>query len=101
MLEVAGEQRAEGGGQFEPAGGTSVLHPLSSLVSSLEPACKIRDLGRVRYAEAFALQQKLVEQRKRGEISDQLLFVEHPHVVTMGRSGHDENLLAEIGRAHV
>jgi len=37
----------------------------------------------------------LVEQRKRGEIPDQLLFVEHPHVVTMGRSGHDENLLAQ------
>ena len=40
------------------------------------------------------LQQQLVEQRKRGEIPDQLLIVEHPHVVTMGRNGHDENLLA-------
>ena len=36
----------------------------------------------------------MVEQRKRGEIPDQLLFVEHPHVITMGRNGHDENLLA-------
>lgn len=40
------------------------------------------------------MQQLLVEQRKRGEIPDQLLFVEHPHVVTMGRNGKDENLLA-------
>jgi lipoyl(octanoyl) transferase len=56
--------------------------------------CSIRDLGRVRYAEAFAMQQVLVEQRKRGEIADQLLFVEHPHVVTMGRNGKGENLLA-------
>jgi len=46
------------------------------------------------YAEAFALQQRLVGERKRGEIADQLLFVEHPHVVTMGRNAKDENLLA-------
>lgn len=54
----------------------------------------VRDLGRVPYADAFALQQRLVTERKRGEIADQLLFVEHPHVVTMGRNGHSENLLA-------
>jgi lipoyl(octanoyl) transferase len=56
--------------------------------------CQVRDLGRVRYGDAFALQQELVERRKRGEIPDQFLIVEHPHVVTMGRSGHDENVLA-------
>lgn len=54
----------------------------------------LRDLGRMRYAEAFALQQQLVEQRKRSEIPDQFLLVEHPHVVTMGRNGRGENLLA-------
>jgi len=56
--------------------------------------CAVRDLGRIGYAEAFELQRSLVEQRKRGEICDQLLIVEHPHVVTMGRNGHDENVLA-------
>ena len=56
-------------------------------------ACQLRDLGRMRYADAFALQQQFVERRKRGEIVDQLLIVEHPHVVTMGRTAHDENLL--------
>jgi lipoyl(octanoyl) transferase len=56
-------------------------------------ACELRDLGRVHYAEAFVLQQQFVERRKRGEIPDQLLIVEHPHVVTMGRNAHDENLL--------
>jgi lipoyl(octanoyl) transferase len=40
------------------------------------------------------MQRELVEKRKRGEISDQLLFVEHPHVITLGRNGHTENLLA-------
>jgi lipoyl(octanoyl) transferase len=55
---------------------------------------ELRDLGRMGYAEALDLQRGLVERRKRGEIPDQLLIVEHPHVVTMGRNGHDENLLA-------
>jgi lipoyl(octanoyl) transferase len=57
-------------------------------------ACAVRDLGRIGYGDAFELQRTLVEQRKRGEIPDQLLIVEHPHVVTMGRNGHDENVLA-------
>jgi lipoyl(octanoyl) transferase len=40
------------------------------------------------------MQTSLVERRKLGEIPDQLLIVEHPHVITMGRNGHAENLLA-------
>jgi lipoyl(octanoyl) transferase len=56
--------------------------------------CQLRDLGRVRYDDAFAMQQDFVIRRKRGGIPDQLLVVEHPHVVTMGRGGRDENLLA-------
>ena len=55
--------------------------------------CELRDLGRVRYADAFALQREFVERRKRGEIPDHLLIFEHPHVITMGRTSHDENLL--------
>jgi lipoyl(octanoyl) transferase len=46
------------------------------------------------YAEAFELQQCLVEQRKQGLIADQLLIVEHPHVITLGRSARLEHLLA-------
>ena len=48
----------------------------------------------MRYADALALQQKLVDARKRGEGVDTLLFVEHPHVVTMGRNGSEANILA-------
>jgi lipoyl(octanoyl) transferase len=58
------------------------------------PTCQLRDLGRIGYTEAFKLQRQLVEQRKHGEIPDQLVFVEHPHVVTMGRNGDEENILA-------
>jgi lipoate-protein ligase B len=62
--------------------------------TAVAAAFELRDLGRVNYADAFALQQDFVERRKRGEIPDQLLIVEHPHVITMGRNAHDENLLA-------
>lgn len=64
------------------------------LVQSSARVCEARDLGRLRWAEASALQEELVEKRKRHEITDQLLLVEHPHVVTMGRNGHMENLIA-------
>ena len=60
-----------------------------------QPFLEVRDLGRLRYAEALEVQRQSVEQRKSGAISDQLIFVEHPHVVTMGRNGHRENMLAE------
>ena len=55
---------------------------------------EVFDLGRMRYAEALQVQQRLVEQRKRGEGADTLLFVEHPHVVTIGRNGKQQHLLA-------
>ena len=55
---------------------------------------EFRDLGRMGWAAAFEMQQQLVARRKAGEIPDQFLVVEHPHVVTVGRNGHEENLLA-------
>ena len=52
-------------------------------------------LGTVGYLEAAALQQALVERRRRGEIPDTFLFLEHPPVVTLGRAaGGDGNVLA-------
>jgi lipoyl(octanoyl) transferase len=44
--------------------------------------------------EAFRLQQELVRQRQRGEGVDRLVFVEHPHTVTMGRNAKEEQVLA-------
>ncbi len=67
-------------------------------------SCFWRDLGRMDYGEAFELQCVLVEQRKRDEIADQFLIVEHPHTITLGRNGHMENLVAredELARAGV
>jgi lipoyl(octanoyl) transferase len=56
--------------------------------------CCLRQLGRIDYAAALELQRKLAADRKQGLLSDQLLLLEHPHVITLGRNGHMENLLA-------
>jgi lipoyl(octanoyl) transferase len=56
--------------------------------------CEFRDLGRMGYEEAFALQRELVSARKAETIPDQLLFVEHPHVLTLGRNAKVEHVLA-------
>ena len=45
---------------------------------------EVRRLGVVPYAEGLELQRELVERRKAGEISDQLLLLEHPPVITLG-----------------
>jgi lipoyl(octanoyl) transferase len=56
--------------------------------------CVLRELGRIRYGDALAIQKSLESDRKQGLVSDHLLLLEHPHVITMGRNGHQENLLA-------
>jgi lipoyl(octanoyl) transferase len=54
----------------------------------------IADLGLVGYAEAYALQKRIVAARKAGAVEDVLLLCEHPHVITQGRNGKREHLLA-------
>jgi lipoyl(octanoyl) transferase len=44
----------------------------------------VRRLGIVPYGEALELQRGLVEARKAGSISDQLLLLQHPAVITLG-----------------
>jgi lipoyl(octanoyl) transferase len=56
--------------------------------------CLVVDLGVIAYGRAFELQRRLVEARKAGSVPDVLLLCEHPHVVTLGRNGHRENLRA-------
>jgi lipoate-protein ligase B len=48
-------------------------------------------LGRVPYGEALARQLAAVEARRRGG-PDRLLLLEHPPVITLGRSARAENL---------
>jgi lipoyl(octanoyl) transferase len=55
---------------------------------------QIRELGTLGYREALELQERLVAERKAGVIPDQLVLLEHPHVVTLGRNAHISNVLA-------
>ena len=57
----------------------------------------VRELGQVSYRDALALQDELVAARRRGECADTLLLLEHPPVVTLGRSAHGEHLLVAEG----
>jgi len=54
----------------------------------------VLQLGRIDYATAFELQRSLVELRKRGEIGDVLLLLEHTPVITLGRNAKAEHVLA-------
>jgi lipoyl(octanoyl) transferase len=57
--------------------------------------CETRYLGLTPYGEAHYLQQQLAERRKRDEIPDQFLLLEHPHVITLGRAANRANVLID------
>jgi lipoyl(octanoyl) transferase len=62
--------------------------------SPITDHCLVIDLGLIPYAEAYALQKRIVAARKVDAIGDVLLLCEHPHVITQGRNGKREHLLA-------
>ncbi len=51
-------------------------------------------LGLVPYTEALALQERRIEARRRGEVPDGLLLLEHPPVITLGRRAREQHVLA-------
>jgi lipoate-protein ligase B len=53
-----------------------------------------KNLGSMDYLAALAMQEKLVEVKQREPSADILLFVEHPHVFTLGRGGNEGNVLS-------
>jgi lipoyl(octanoyl) transferase len=50
-------------------------------------------LGRIPYAEALEVQQRVVAARKQNLIGDTLLFLEHPPVITLGRNATRSNVV--------
>lgn len=57
---------------------------------------EVRRLGLVPYAEALELQRQLVEDRRACRVTDVLLLLQHPHVITIGvkRGSAQSNILA-------
>ena len=60
------------------------------------PVVEVRSLGPVAYEAALDMQRELVAARQAGKARDQLLFLEHPAVITVGVSGrsHRDHVLA-------
>ena len=56
--------------------------------------CRAFRLGIVDYEKALLLQNRLAEARGKEEIPDTLLLLQHPPVVTMGKSGKAQNVLS-------
>ncbi len=56
---------------------------------------EVRRLGLVPYGEGLALQDRLVRERRAGEVGDLLLLLEHPHVITLGSSSHSSHVLLD------
>ncbi len=56
---------------------------------------EVRRPGQLAYGEATELQSRLVAMRRSGEIPDQLLLLEHPHVITMGTGSDPGHLVAD------
>jgi lipoyl(octanoyl) transferase len=66
-------------------------------VSGAERTIDVRRLGRLRYADGLALQERLVRERQAGALSDTLLLLEHDPVFTLGRNARTENVLFPEG----
>jgi len=54
----------------------------------------VKWLGRVPYRDAWQMQHDLVAARRRDEIPDQLLLLEHEPVLTLGRTSEEKHVLA-------
>ena len=62
------------------------------------PPCQVRELGRSGFRETWDLQLECVQGCKRGTLCDQLIFVEHPPTITLGRNADTAHLLAGPGQ---
>ncbi|HEU4671820.1 MAG TPA: lipoyl(octanoyl) transferase LipB [Candidatus Limnocylindrales bacterium] len=58
------------------------------------PALGSHWLGRVPYRRAWELQRRLAAARADGRIDDQLLLLEHPAVLTLGRAADEDHVRA-------
>jgi lipoyl(octanoyl) transferase len=72
----------------------------SSPVVDVAPAVASRPLhvtsiGTISYADGLALQEELVRLRRADEIPDQLLLLQHPHVITLGTSARPDHVLVD------
>ena len=56
-------------------------------------SCELVVLDRLNYREAVALQESYAKDVVNGSGLEKLILLQHPHVITLGRGFHPENLL--------
>ena len=61
-------------------------------------ALHVQRLGLLPYGKGLELQDSLTRERRAGSIPDQLLLLEHPHVITMGTGSSSSHILADENR---
>ncbi|MCI4353431.1 MAG: lipoyl(octanoyl) transferase LipB [Thermoplasmata archaeon] len=64
-------------------------------MSPVESVVDHREWGRREYADALAEMRSMRAARRRGEIPDTLILVEHPPVITVGVQGREGDVLPE------
>ena len=68
------------------------------LYSSDSVELEVRERGLVPYGDALEAQADFVARRRAGEIPDQLLLLEHPHVITLGTGSDPGHVLVDSER---
>ena len=87
--------RRDDGGAGPRVSGGELPAPKPSTQDPVPTTAWLLRLGLVDYAKAWELQRCAVAARIADEIPDTLILVEHPHVYTLGRGGHAENVLLD------
>lgn len=59
----------------------------------IKKTCEVLYPGVVLYPDAVVLQESYVRKVASGEEVEKFILLEHPHVITLGRGSHQENLL--------
>ncbi len=68
--------------------------PAPEPVPATAPGITAHWLGRIGYRDVLDLQKRLARARADGSIGDQLLLLEHPAVLTLGRGADESHVLA-------
>jgi lipoyl(octanoyl) transferase len=87
------------------AGGATSCEPAAALAPQERPPSivdlRVRWLGRMKFADALALQEQLVaEKRANRSVADELLLLEHEPVYTIGRTPDRSSLLGAVHLPH-
>src|SRR5690606_41134291 len=68
-------------------------NPLEGMDGKMDGELQVLRLGRVEYEDGLTLMARYGAARREGKVPDTLLLLEHPPVLTMGRSAESANVV--------